>query len=309
MASQRLATSLKTVIFNQTMLRVKDPKKSVAFYEKHFNMTLAHAAHFSDFSLYFLVSLPTTTLPESKKTIDYVWSGEYGCTLELTHNHGTEADPAFAYHAGNTAPLSCFGYVGFKVPSGRLGAARAALKADGFTAKDDKAALVTADPDGYSVRVEERSAAATNPNPSWHRSMIRVRDGKASAEFYQRICGLSLYGTQRNEDDQSTSYFLGSVAADASSPTWLADQLGTVLELRQFDNAPTEYLNGNTEPYRGFGHLALIVDDVYETCAAMEELGVQFQKKPDDGRMKGLAFIKDIDGYWIEIIRRQPLAA
>jgi lactoylglutathione lyase len=25
-------------------------------------------------------------------------------------------------------------------------------------------------------------------------------------------------------------------------------------------------------------------------------------KRPNDGRMKGLAFVKDPDGYWIEIL-------
>lgn len=35
-------------------------------------------------------------------------------------------------------------------------------------------------------------------------------------------------------------------------------------------------------------------------------LGVKFQKKPDEGRMKGLAFALDPDGYWIEIISRSP---
>ena len=29
--------------------------------------------------------------------------------------------------------------------------------------------------------------------------------------------------------------------------------------------------------------------------------GVTFQKRPEDGRMKSIAFIKDPDGYWIEI--------
>ena len=32
-------------------------------------------------------------------------------------------------------------------------------------------------------------------------------------------------------------------------------------------------------------------------------LGVNFIKKPDDGKMKGLAFITDPDGYWIEILQ------
>ena len=34
-----------------------------------------------------------------------------------------------------------------------------------------------------------------------------------------------------------------------------------------------------------------------------EKLGVKFVKKPDDGKMKGLAFIEDPDGYWIEILQ------
>ena len=36
------------------------------------------------------------------------------------------------------------------------------------------------------------------------------------------------------------------------------------------------------------------------TCS--EKLGVTFQKKPADGRMSNIAFIKDPDGYWIEIV-------
>lgn len=34
------------------------------------------------------------------------------------------------------------------------------------------------------------------------------------------------------------------------------------------------------------------VPDVEAACKRFEELGVQFVKKPNDGRMKGLAFIK-----------------
>lgn len=33
------------------------------------------------------------------------------------------------------------------------------------------------------------------------------------------------------------------------------------------------------------------VDDVYATCAKLEQQGCQFKKKPDEGRMKGLAFV------------------
>ena len=41
-----------------------------------------------------------------------------------------------------------------------------------------------------------------------------------------------------------------------------------------------------------YGHIGLSVPDVYAACKRFEELGVEFVKKPDDGKMKGLAFIK-----------------
>jgi lactoylglutathione lyase len=36
-------------------------------------------------------------------------------------------------------------------------------------------------------------------------------------------------------------------------------------------------------------------------------MGVEFVKRPDDGNMKGLAFIRDPDGYWIEILSSSGL--
>lgn len=66
------------------------------------------------------------------------------------------------------------------------------------------------------------------------------------------------------------------------------------------NDAEQKYHNGNTDP-RGFGHIGIMVPDVYAACNRFKKLGVEFVKGPDDGRMKGLAFIKDPDGYWIEI--------
>jgi lactoylglutathione lyase len=54
----------------------------------------------------------------------------------------------------------------------------------------------------------------------------------------------------------------------------------------------------------GFGHIAVNVDDVYQFCEKLERAGCQFKKKPDEGRMKGLAFVYDPDGYWVEIVKR-----
>jgi len=51
------------------------------------------------------------------------------------------------------------------------------------------------------------------------------------------------------------------------------------------------------------------VPDVDAACKRFEEHGVQFVKKPNEGKMTGLAFIKDPDGYWIEIFAAKTVAA
>ena len=68
-----------------------------------------------------------------------------------------------------------------------------------------------------------------------------------------------------------------------------------------------KFHDGNAEP-KGFGHICFSVPDIYSACKKFEENGVEFVKKPDDGSMKGLAFIKDPDGYWIEIVQSKKVA-
>lgn len=96
----------------------------------------------------------------------------------------------------------------------------------------------------------------------------------------------------------------GDVDADGS----LWSHRGAVLQLR-YDHGAKEDAdllinNGNMEPHRGFGHIAFNVDDVYAHCAAMERDGAAFKKRPNEGRMKGLAFAMDPNSYWIEVVRR-----
>ena len=51
------------------------------------------------------------------------------------------------------------------------------------------------------------------------------------------------------------------------------------------------------------------VEDVYAMSAKLEAQGCTFKKKPDEGRMKGLAFVYDPDGYWVEILSAKRMAS
>ncbi|KAG0497984.1 hypothetical protein HPP92_002675 [Vanilla planifolia] len=141
-------------------------------------------------------------------------------------------------------------------------------------------------------------------------TMLRVKDPSVSLDFYSRVLGMSLLKRLDFSEMKFSLYFLGyentfSAPDDPKQRTvWTFGQKAT-LELTHnwgTENDPDfkGYHNGNSEP-RGFGHIGITVDDVYKACERFERLGVEFVKKPDDGKMKGIAFIKDPDGYWIEI--------
>lgn len=92
--------------WQQTMLRIRDPAKSVAFYTDLLGFTLIDTFDFPQykFSLYFLTTLPEgetyDLTPGTQEAHDYLWSME-GVALELTHNHGTEEEGFKGYHTGN----------------------------------------------------------------------------------------------------------------------------------------------------------------------------------------------------------------
>jgi lactoylglutathione lyase len=101
------------------MIRIKDPKPTLDFYINHFGMKLVAQRHFPQwkFSLYFLASFPDGhTLPfEPESDEAFRWLNQIpGTVLELTHNHGTENDPEFKHHNGNSDPRG-FGHIGFIV--------------------------------------------------------------------------------------------------------------------------------------------------------------------------------------------------
>jgi lactoylglutathione lyase len=83
------------------MIRVKDPEKSLAFYQDVLGMKLVRKveASVASFNLYFL-----GYKDEKPSTADYEG------LLELTWNYGTEKDADFKYHNGNDEPQG-FGHL------------------------------------------------------------------------------------------------------------------------------------------------------------------------------------------------------
>jgi lactoylglutathione lyase len=147
--------------------------------------------------------------------------------------------------------------------------------------------------------------------------MLRVKDAKRSLDFYTRILGMHLLKKLDFEQARFTLYFLGMLPDPAALPdegpertAWIYRQ-PAVLELTH--NWGTEsdesvrMHSGNEEP-RGFGHLCITVPDIEAACRRFDDLGVMFQKRLGEGRMKEIAFIKDPDGYWIEIIQADLMA-
>ncbi|MBS1255045.1 MAG: Lactoylglutathione lyase [Deltaproteobacteria bacterium] len=123
-------------------------------------------------------------------------------------------------------------------------------------------------------------------------TMFRVRDLERSLDFYTRILGMKVLRQKEYPEGRFTNTFIGYTEEDE----------GTVLELTYNWDQEEDYKKGNA-----WGHLAIKVSDVYAASEYLKEHDVEFTKQPSP--MKGgtriLAFIKDPDGYSIEL--NEPL--
>ena len=159
------------------------------------------------------------------------------------------------------------------------------------------------------------SPDSATQNFVFNHTMLRVKNIEKSLDFYTRVLGFSLVEKRDFPEAEFSQYFLALVdkaqipADDAARTLWMKSIPG-ILELTHNHGSETDdsvvYHNGNTDP-RGFGHICISVPDIRAACERFEALGVDFQKRLNDGRMKSLAFVKDPDGYWVEIIQPQPM--
>lgn len=122
-------------------------------------------------------------------------------------------------------------------------------------------------------------------------TMVRVADIEKSLDFYCGKLGLIEVRRVENEMGRFTLIFLAAPldvekAKDTQAP---------LLELT-YNWDKEEYKGG-----RNFGHLAYRVDNIYDTCARLQEAGVTINRPPRDGYM---AFIRSPDNISIELLQK-----
>ncbi len=119
-------------------------------------------------------------------------------------------------------------------------------------------------------------------------TMLRVADLDRSVRFYTDVLGMTLLRRHDFEEARFTLAFVG----------FKAESEEAVIELTHNWDVE-EYDQGNA-----FGHIAIQVDDVYKACELIRQKGGEITREA--GPMKGtnsiLAFVKDPDGYSIELL-------
>lgn len=272
--------------WQQTMLRIKDPVKTLPFYTDLLGFTLIDKLDFPqwNFCLYFLTTLAEgeqyDLVPGSKEAHGYLWSME-GVALELTHNYGTEEDAGFSYYVGNKEKDG-FGHIAVNTDDVYAMSEKLEKAGCSFKKKPDegrmKGLAFVYDPDGYWVEIVKRGDDAKISNEcNFSQTMLRVKDPKKSLEFYKRL-GMKLL-VERHFSDFSL-FFLGSSTAEDDAN--VKDMFQPVLELTHNHGTENDdsfkHLNGNEDGKKGFGHIGFLVDDVYKACDGIREMGYGFHK-------------------------------
>ena len=115
-------------------------------------------------------------------------------------------------------------------------------------------------------------------------TMVRVTDVEQSLRFYRDGLGLEEIRRTENEKGRYTLIFL----APPGQPE-------TPVELT-FNWDPEVYTGG-----RNFGHLAYEVDNIYDFCKHMQDMGYTINRPPRDGNM---AFVRSPDNISVEILQK-----
>jgi lactoylglutathione lyase len=124
---------------------------------------------------------------------------------------------------------------------------------------------------------------------SFIHTCYRVTDPERSVAFYEAL------GFEKRRElpirEEAVNYFLGIPGED-----------GPELELTYNVDTPASGYDVGT----GYGHIALTVDDLDATLAALAEKGIEPERPPYRVREGGsrICFVRDPDSYRVELIER-----
>jgi len=151
-------------------------------------------------------------------------------------------------------------------------------------------------------------------------TMVRVKDPIKSLEFYCDVLGFNLVMFREFPQWGFNVYFVAQadpslIPTDPEAQWKFCMNTPGCIELTynygSMESDGRVYNTGNSDatgaadgqPVKGgFGHLGITVPDVYAACERFQRMGCEFSKTPNSGGMKGLAFVKDPDGYLVEIL-------
>ena len=122
-------------------------------------------------------------------------------------------------------------------------------------------------------------------------TMLRVGDLQRSIDFYTKVLGMTLLRTTDRPEQKYTLAFVGY----GKNPEHAE------LELTYNYGVDKYYLGS------AYGHIAIAVEDVAGTCAAVKAQGgiVTREAGPVKGGTTVIGFVQDPDGYKIELIERK----
>lgn len=121
-------------------------------------------------------------------------------------------------------------------------------------------------------------------------TMVRVQNLDESLDFYCNKLGLEEVRRHESEQGRFTLVFLSA----SDDKTRAITERAPLLELT-YNWDPENYQGG-----RNFGHLAYVVENIYETCQHLMNSGVTINRPPRDGNM---AFVRSPDGISIELLQ------
>lgn len=282
------------------------------------------------FSLFFYAYTddvpPELSVPQAQRA-KWLWSRPYP-TVELTWNWpggGGSYDEAIRaveggdmggeeYVSGNEQGALGFGYLGVTVE--RLGDVLGALGESVDVVDSGERVLVVKDPDGYYIRLEGRreglGGRVPQEDPVFGRVVVRVKDVGQAVTFFGRL-GFQVVASVDGKG--VTEVWMGYVGGEGGGggrgKEALAGRRECLIGLVHVWGTELSeglvYQNGNVRPYRGFGHVGIVVDDIYDTVQQMEKEGYQVVRKPGPFKDVGeIAFVAEpSSGYWVEIIKRE----